>query len=658
MNMAKHRAILRRVARSHVPRTVPFGGLSALAAVFVLSCAPAEPAGSHVETVEPLVLTPAGFIPADAPGFLHQRVEEDRVVMRFQGASPIIEGMVIASLTAGAIYVRHVLRVEHPGDGTVVAHTETADVTEAFRSGHVILHIQPMDDLEDGEARAALVDLFATAGPLECRGDHPIMLRRYFEPRVSADADIQITPASVATGALACAASQFVPLRALGANCLGVIERFSMHVDASLSSGVAISHMGAGECEVDALATSLPELRISVPSGVPIVIGVQPTISVGFATTFEERMNARVGATLSVVGDVIYERRTGWRQTFRTPSFTSDISGLELDDTLEVTARWQAGVRVGAYVGGIAGPFVDLTGQLDWTRIIRNGWGPCGTRLVGSASVEVGGELRCPPSIGASLCPASARIGVVTDPVPLWSGLLHEEPFMCSDEMQTATCGCDDLDGDGQYPSLCGDASCPMRTDCNDLDASIHAGAVDGCDFVDNDCDGDTDPGCGVLVRRYIDCTSHHWSSTLESLGPYCAPAPSEPAAGCALAECGLTTCGGSSCWAAEYGPGKSFHTYARQEGGLTSLRRLYHCYLPDTLQNVYQLAPCTGGLVTGVPAEMGLIAPAPTGFMTSRLYTCQWMPGRGEVDHFLTTNLDECSGVDGVHTELGFVMP
>jgi len=49
--------------------------------------------------------------------------------------------------------------------------------------------------------------------------------------------------------------------------------------------------------------------------------------------------------------------------------------------------------------------------------------------------------------------------------------------------------GCDeDLDGDGWS----------VPDDCDDGDASVHPGADEVCDGVDNNCDGTIDEGCGV----------------------------------------------------------------------------------------------------------------------------------------------------------------
>lgn len=47
------------------------------------------------------------------------------------------------------------------------------------------------------------------------------------------------------------------------------------------------------------------------------------------------------------------------------------------------------------------------------------------------------------------------------------------------------TADCVDADGDGYVPCV----GIDIETDCNDHDASIHPGAKEVCDGVDNDCD-------------------------------------------------------------------------------------------------------------------------------------------------------------------------
>jgi len=52
---------------------------------------------------------------------------------------------------------------------------------------------------------------------------------------------------------------------------------------------------------------------------------------------------------------------------------------------------------------------------------------------------------------------------------------------------------CTDIDGDGY-----GEGPCCLGPDCNDDDATINPGAVEACDGIDNNCDGQVDEGCCI----------------------------------------------------------------------------------------------------------------------------------------------------------------
>jgi hypothetical protein len=44
------------------------------------------------------------------------------------------------------------------------------------------------------------------------------------------------------------------------------------------------------------------------------------------------------------------------------------------------------------------------------------------------------------------------------------------------------------------------------RNDCNDGSASVHPAALERCDSIDNNCDGETDPGCMCMAGMSRDC--------------------------------------------------------------------------------------------------------------------------------------------------------
>jgi streptogramin lyase len=59
---------------------------------------------------------------------------------------------------------------------------------------------------------------------------------------------------------------------------------------------------------------------------------------------------------------------------------------------------------------------------------------------------------------------------------------------------------CIDNDGDGFGEN------CDFGFDCNDERADVHPGRADGCDGIDNDCDGDPDPGCPCAAGAERSC--------------------------------------------------------------------------------------------------------------------------------------------------------
>lgn len=84
---------------------------------------------------------------------------------------------------------------------------------------------------------------------------------------------------------------------------------------------------------------------------------------------------------------------------------------------------------------------------------------------------------------------------------------------MAADSWKIITEGCKDCtdeDGDGYIDGVC--ANDTVKYDCNDSDASIHPGATETCDMIDQDCDGKIDEDFdgdndGVsLCAEVVDC--------------------------------------------------------------------------------------------------------------------------------------------------------
>ena len=175
----------------------------------------------------------------------------------------------------------------------------------------------------------------------------------------------------------------------------------------------------------------------------------------------------------------------------RSPGSDNGVAGAVIGGTVENVAhgvRWIESpvIDLSAVAGSVTlswwlwentrGPFIDHLEAFDgvqWQTVYRNpyltfdsAWHPYVVDV--TAYKNAAFRLRFGHSRGDGYSPDVAGMNV--DEVALWSG-------------------CRDVDGDGAEAVECG------GTDCNDFDETIHPGATETCNALDDDCDGLVDEG-------------------------------------------------------------------------------------------------------------------------------------------------------------------
>jgi hypothetical protein len=119
-------------------------GLLLLGATLAAGCSNdvAPPSGSWVEIVE--LETAENALDVEAlPSFESVQVLEDRLRFRFDGASPLLVGHVVAGNTTDG-YLRRIESITELPDGTVEAMTRQASLIEYYPRLRVIFHYRPV----------------------------------------------------------------------------------------------------------------------------------------------------------------------------------------------------------------------------------------------------------------------------------------------------------------------------------------------------------------------------------------------------------------------------------------------------------------------------------------------------------------------------------
>lgn len=101
-------------------------------------------------------------------------------------------------------------------------------------------------------------------------------------------------------------------------------------------------------------------------------------------------------------------------------------------------------------------------------------------------------------------CVAAPACSTADQCVADWKDDACKVNIKCEAASSVCTFDLLDKDGDGHSPKICG------GDDCNDNNASIHPGAAEKCNGVDDDCDGvvDEDDGSTPLCGKLSVCTN------------------------------------------------------------------------------------------------------------------------------------------------------
>jgi hypothetical protein len=165
---------------------------------------------------------------------------------------------------------------------------------------------------------------------------------------------------------------------------------------------------------------------------------------------------------------------------------------------------------------GVLGRLSATRGNCDRTRLVVAPGDPARSLLMAKLDPAIAcGEIM--PPDGAPLGPAELAC------VRAWIAAATPAPVDAGADVALTACQRSDGDGDGFGT----DPSCAMR-DCDDANLSIHPGATEACNALDDNCDGRVDDGFAETTCGVGACQR---TSPLCVAGRFVACAPGAPAA-------------------------------------------------------------------------------------------------------------------------------
>lgn len=345
-------------------------------AVALVACGPSDlpSAPAPVEIFRPIRLTPAAIIPANARGYQGVEIGENRLVFTWDGPHPLWVGAVVAgSDSTGRSYLAEIVTLRSIDERRSEAITRPAQVTDLIQSGHFIARFGLGSTSREGVAASPILQPSIDIGALSCSGSSTAegpRVQPFVRPTINiGEVELQVSPRGLA----ACVLAERVPLsRLAGAGCDGVIERFQLRVDASISAGLrwAVERDRQVDCTVDPLAVAWPDVPIAPPipvaPGVLITLHLRPVLSTRFSYHARAAASVEVGATVSLAGALRYEREQGWSHSFTRPEFRT-FATSSAEAYLQGTASFDQGFEFGARVDWIAGPYIRVTTGFDST---------------------------------------------------------------------------------------------------------------------------------------------------------------------------------------------------------------------------------------------------------------------------------------------------